>query len=168
MATYKVVEAKIKECHVIMEKAGIRNIGPADAVSPPTIDLTKDKSPQELRQMVVQMEAKLEVLNSERDLILARTKALEEAIKNKHLQLQQAIDDNIVKEQRYIAIRSRDPIELKNEIREIKARELELTNRIRSLKDLPMYKNDQGANALIKLKVRPRKLTRKQRVWQLT
>lgn len=153
MASYKMVETRIKECHIIMEKAGIRNIDVSDAASPSTIDLSKDRSPQELKQMIAHMESKLDVLGAERDQILMKTKVLDEAIKNKHQELQQTIDDNISKEQRYIAIRSRDPIELQNEIRQIKAREIELTNRIRSLQSLPMYKNDQGTNALIKLNV---------------
>lgn len=151
--SYQIVEKKVKECHDLMNKAGIRNVAVADSASPSTIDIGKDKSPKELQMLIAQMESKLESLSAERDIILSKTKAVDEAIKTKHHQLQQAIYDNIDKEQRYIAIRSRDPAELQSEIRQIKAREIELTNRIRSLQNLPMYKNDSGAQALIKLKV---------------
>lgn len=136
-----------------MHKAGIRNESAAVAISPPTADLGRDRSPQELRLMITQMESRLEALSGERDLLLLKTRTLEEAIKGKHQQLQQAIDDNIGREQRYIAIRSRDPIELQNEIRQIKAREIELTNRIHSLQALPMYKNDHGTKAITQLQV---------------
>ena len=60
---------------------------------PSTIDIGKDKSPKELQILIAQMESKLESLSAERDIILSKTKAVDEAIKTKHHQLQQAMDD---------------------------------------------------------------------------
>lgn len=153
--SYQVVEKKVKECHDLMNRAGIRNISIDQSASPSTIEIPKEKSPQELKMLIAQMESRLESLTAERDIILSKTKAVEEAIRSKHLQLQQAIDDNIDREQRYIAIRSRDPVELQSEIRQVKAREIDLANRIRSLKALPMYDKDSNSNTLFRLNVRP-------------
>ena len=148
--SYQQVDKQIKVCVDIMNKAGIRPIEESRVSFEQAA--SQNKSPKEMRMMVAHLEAKLEALINEREKLDAMTRSNEAAAQNKMMDLQAQINKNVDLEQKYIAIRSRDPFEIKREIQEIKNREVDLTNRINTLKNLPMYKNDGGADALIRLK----------------
>jgi len=151
---YQTIEAQIKACHDTMNKLGIK---PGSGETQPTNktgypEFSSGKSPQELKQIVVHMESNLEALVRERESMEAKNRATEAAIQSKMLQLNNSITDNTILENKFIALKTRDPFEIKREIQTIKGREIELTNRINSLKSLPMYKNDGAANTLVKLR----------------
>ena len=150
---YQALEAQIKASHDTMNKLGIKQSIDESQPTHKTSELpASNKSPKELRHLVAQMESRLEAIINERENMEAKNRAVEVAIQSKMGQLQMQLSDNSVRENRFIGLKSRDPFEMKREIASIKGREIELTNRLKSLQNLPMYRNEGGANTLIRIR----------------
>ncbi len=133
-----------------MNRAGIKP--QADSRLQSQLPDVPARSPQEMKQMVAHLESKLEALMQQREKLDRENHSIMTLVQDKMMEHEQQTNKNIDLEQRYIAIRSRDPLEIQREIQLIKNREIDMTSRIKSLSNLPMYKNDGGANTLLKLK----------------
>lgn len=150
----QLVEAKIKITLEAMQKAGLRPAVEEHHSTNRTLDLPREKTTHELRTLLPLLQNRVEAMMNEKIVLERSTKAVQSQIDVIAARLHTEMDGNMERENKLLTAKSHNPYEVQREVADSKRRQIDLANRVKTLQNLPLYKNDEGgASTQIKLKV---------------